>query len=303
MKNNWPKISIVTPSYHQAKFLEQTISSVLNQDYPNLEYMVFDGGSTDGSAEIIRRYEPYLTYWESKQDNGQAHALNKGFSRATGDILAWINSDDRYLPGALYGVATQFVQQKMDFLYGGCALRSEERPQQITVRMPQSAHLNTTDLTVSDYIDQPSSFWSRRVWEAAGPLDESMHYAFDWDFFVKAYLSFPLVCSEGVYSVYRFHADHKSLTGGEARLNEIMSVVRRHATKEWIQVYEDVYFRLRPRLQRLIKNYGWLTKIKGGGRLFNKLRPLAAAPFVRRYGALKVAIAAEMLDFDPHIRR
>lgn len=122
----WPRITIVTPSYQQAAFLEETLRSVLLQNYPNLEYIVIDGGSKDGSAEIIARYAPHLAYSQSQPDSGQADAINQGFARATGDILGWINSDDFLLPGALYAVARAFRSQSPDIVYGDALNYHEE---------------------------------------------------------------------------------------------------------------------------------------------------------------------------------
>ena len=115
----YPKISIITPSYNQGQFLEQTILSILSQDYPNLEYIIMDGGSSDNSVEIIRKHEDNLTYWVSEPDKGQSDAINKGFQRATGDILTWLNSDDYYLPGTLHTVAEYFTQHPdVECIYG-----------------------------------------------------------------------------------------------------------------------------------------------------------------------------------------
>ena len=116
--SNYPKIAIVTPSYNQAQFLERTILSVLNQNYPNLEYIIIDGGSTDGSVEIIKKYERYLSYWVSEKENVQADAINKGFQKSTGQILAWLNSDDLYLPNTLVKIMNIFLRNKeITFLY------------------------------------------------------------------------------------------------------------------------------------------------------------------------------------------
>src|SRR5204863_8863247 len=114
------KITIVTPSYNQGRCLEQTILSVIGQQYPNLEYIIMDGGSTDESVEIIKKYERHLAHWESEKDRGQAHAINKGFALATGTIFGWVNSDDFYLPGTLPFVADQLNPRKPEFLFGNC---------------------------------------------------------------------------------------------------------------------------------------------------------------------------------------
>ncbi len=179
-----PKISIVTPSFKQAGFIERTIRSVLDQSYPNLEYYVQDGGSEDGTTEVLERYADRLTGWESRQDNGQAQAINLGFARTSGEIMAWLNSDDILFPGSLAYVADYFNRHpKVDVVYGHRIL-IDENDQQIGRWM-----LPTHDddvLSWADYIPQETLFWRRRIWEkAGGQIDESFRFAMDWDMLVR----------------------------------------------------------------------------------------------------------------------
>lgn len=181
---NFPKISVVTTSYNQGKFLEEAIKSVLNQRYPNLEYIVIDGGSRDGSVEIIKKYEKEITYWVSEKDKGQSHAINKGFAKSTKDIMAWLNSDDILLPGTLELVAAEFVKKpKIDIIYGDRYVIDEKSVKKAfylarPVKGPSLYYFNT--------IPQETVFWRRRIWEKLKyGLDENMLFALDYDLFVR----------------------------------------------------------------------------------------------------------------------
>jgi glycosyltransferase involved in cell wall biosynthesis len=229
-----PKITVVTPSYNQAPFLEQTIRSVLGQLYDNLEYIVIDGGSNDGSVEILQRYASQLTYWVSEKDRGQAEALNKGFSRATGDIFCWLNSDDFLLPGALAEVARAF-REPVDFIYGDCISFSDKGTRSLVNRPPEHSR---ELLTIVDYVVQPSSFWRRSLWEKTGRLSEELHYAFDWEWFLRADLLGKFQKVGFIFSGYRFHDAHKSSHGGEKRAREIVSVAHSHGGEDAARHYQ-----------------------------------------------------------------
>jgi FkbM family methyltransferase len=179
-----PKISIVTPSFRQAGFIERTMKSVLDQCYPNLEYHVQDGGSDDGTAAILERYGPRLASWDSRRDGGQSEAINLGFARATGDIMAWLNSDDLLLPGALAVVADYFeAHPEVDVVYGH-RLLVDENDQEIG-RWIMPSHSDAV-LSWADYIPQETLFWRRRIWDnAGGRIDESFRFAMDWDLLVR----------------------------------------------------------------------------------------------------------------------
>ena len=167
----WPRVSVVTPSYNQGRFIEETIRSVLLQGYPELEYIVIDGGSTDGSVDVIRRYEPWLTYWVSEADRGQSHAINKGWARATGEVLAYINTDDCYLPGAV-ATARGRVPASPD---AGHGLRHasivDEAGKELSTWEARPFDLKTM-LCLGSVVPQPATFFSPQSWTSLGYLNE-----------------------------------------------------------------------------------------------------------------------------------
>lgn len=189
--SNLPLITIVTPSYNQGGFLEQTICSVLDQDYLNIEYIVIDGGSTDNSLEILHKYADHLEFWESIADRGQAHAINKGLQRANGEILGWLNSDDVLLPGTVNRIATAFEKHpEVEVIYGRIE-RINDRGEVIpTPLLPKDKVVFSKQLIVGEcVVNQPGSFWRRRIMEKDGLLDESLVYALDYEYWIRLALS------------------------------------------------------------------------------------------------------------------
>ncbi|QNP59010.1 FkbM family methyltransferase [Paenacidovorax monticola] len=175
-----PSISMVTPSFQQARFVGRTIDSVLSQNYPRLDYFVQDGGSTDGTADVLKSYGDRLTGWVSQKDGGQSQAINLGFARASGEIMAWLNSDDLLMPGALHRVGEYFAQHpEVDVVYGNRILIDEEDRE--IGRWVLPAHDDEV-LSWADFIPQETLFWRRSIWEkAGGRIDESFRFAMDWD--------------------------------------------------------------------------------------------------------------------------
>jgi len=208
-----PKISIVTPSFNQGQFLEETIRSVLDQNYPNLEYLVIDGGSTDQSIDIIRKYEHRLTYWESEKDRGQVHAINKGLARATGVIFAYINSDDLYLPGAFAAVERYFAEHPaVEWVCGDTEMFGEgQRTEVVSAVVPKSA---AHCLSWAYKAPQPGHFW-RRDLVGAG-FDEAWRYDFDHDLYVRLLLAGHECKHIPVsFARYRLHANSKTVAETE----------------------------------------------------------------------------------------
>ncbi len=207
---SWPKISIVTPSYNQAEFLEKTILSILNQNYPNLEYIIIDGGSTDGSVELIKKYEKYLTYWINEPDNGQADAINKGFKISSGDLLAYLNSDDEFLPNALHIVAENFRRYPtVSVFYGNGYLIDENdnilREDRFTPFIKIGLIYGGTGFC------QPSLFWKRDAYIKVDGIDQDFKFCMDLDLLAKFSinkLKFRYIKEH--LSIYRFHPRSKT---------------------------------------------------------------------------------------------
>src|ERR1043166_5141889 len=179
-----PRISVITPSFNQAPFLEAALRSVLDQYYSNLEYLVLDGGSSDGSVEIIRRYESQLAYWHSRKDAGQADAIATGFSMATGEIFCWLNSDDLLLPGALQFAGEFFRDRpRIDFLYGNRIVIDEDGRE--IARHVWPWHLTRAHWALGQPLAQERCFWRRALYEKAGGIDRSRFFVMDYDLFFR----------------------------------------------------------------------------------------------------------------------
>jgi len=178
-----PSISVVTPSYNQAAFLEETIRSVLLQGYPNLEYLVMDGGSSDGSVEIIKKYEKYLAYWTSQKDAGPSDAIRKGFEKATGSILAYLNSDDLYLPGTLHHLVNRLRTTGADVAYGNMYWIDEQS--RIVAERRQTPFSRLAYMYGGADLQQPAMIWSNEIYHLAGGMDPSFQVAFDTDLFAR----------------------------------------------------------------------------------------------------------------------
>jgi glycosyltransferase involved in cell wall biosynthesis len=209
-RNNWPTISIVVPSYNQGCFLEETLRSILLQNYPSIELIVIDGGSKDETVDIIKKYEHWIAYWVSEKDKGQSDAINKGFKKATGEIITWINSDDLLLSGSLHKVAEYFstLPETIGLIHGGVQLFNEKK--QIEERFTYLTPSRESYLGGMVF-SQPSAFFKKKWLVHAGYLNNDLHYGMDYDFFMRLSLLCDFYPVKDVFAKYRLHDHSKSM--------------------------------------------------------------------------------------------
>lgn len=220
-KRNYPKISVITPSFNQGKFIQETIESVLSQNYPNLEYFIIDGGSTDKTLKILKSYGNKIR-WLSEKDKGQTNAINNGLKKVTGDIISYINSDDVYLPNTFNTVAEFFMRNEETQWLSGDYFIIDEKGKKIQSYIASYKKLlrrNPTfnKLAIANYVIQPSTFWRRSLLKNIGLFDESLYYCMDYDYWMRIIQKYPLHVLDNHFSLFRLHQQSK---GGENFVNQ-----------------------------------------------------------------------------------
>lgn len=233
-EDEMPKITIVTPSYNQACFLERTIRSVLDQGYPNLEYIVVDGGSTDESVEIIKDYERYLSYWVSEPDQGQAHAINKGLKKATGDWVTWQNSDDIFYPGAFQGLArAASINPRADLIIGDMMLIDENDREIRDIRYVRPTY--SALLAEGMVLTNQAAFWRRSVHAEIGFLNETLECGFDYEWFLRLLQRYKAQHVSQIWGGLRMHCATKTSRMPETFAEEYHAIRASRRASRWLR--------------------------------------------------------------------
>lgn len=291
----WPRVSIVTPSYNQGHFIEETIRSVLLQGYPDLEYIVIDGGSSDFSSRLIRKYEAWLSYWVSEPDRGQTEAIKKGWSRATGDILAYINADDSYLQGAVSTAMDAFCARPDAGMVYGTAVIVDDAGSELRAWQAQPFDLRHM-LTVGSIVPQPSTFFSATALERVGSLNDEWQMIMDYELCIRLGMRYPAICVPRTLARFRAHDESKSRLRFEAMANELTRFVRAFAPdgmspRAWRRIrratLSRIYFELTlaylaQEKQEAVKASTQLLRSILADPLWTFRRPLLAAHLARR---------------------
>ncbi|BAZ47945.1 family 2 glycosyl transferase [Nostoc sp. NIES-4103] len=251
--SEWPKISIVTPNYNYDRFLEETIRSVLLQGYPNLEYIIIDGGSTDNSIEIIKKYEPWLTYWVSEPDQGQSNAINKGFKQATGLIFNWLNSDDALMPNALIHLGQIFsLNPDIDWISGGRMIKDEDGTFK-EVHLTWQISWPLYSIGLPDF-PQEATFFSANIWEKIGGLDETLECGLDVLFFYQVLVLSKIgVFTQAPFSILNIHPEQKTyrlrnIGNQESHEKLVPIIISTYESKFWDRLlrtrFSDIIFQI-----------------------------------------------------------
>jgi GT2 family glycosyltransferase len=273
-------VSIVTPSFNQARYLEATIQSVLSQDYPRIEYIVVDGASNDGSVDIIKKYENRLAFWISEKDKGQADAINKGFARAKGDIFAWLNSDDYYSPNAISAAVKVFEENPDVVLVYGDMLAVDEYGQ--TINVLKYKQLSLEDLLCFQIIGQPAVFFRREAFEKTGGLNTTFHFLLDHHLWIRIAQQGKILHVPQTWAAARYHAEAKNRAkaaefGREAF--HILDGVNRQP--ELVSAFSNVERRARASAHRIDARY-----LLDGGQSFSALKAWTRAMLIHPPTAL-----------------
>ncbi len=292
----WPRVSVITPSYNQGQFIEETIRSVLLQGYPDIEYMIIDGGSTDQSLEVIRKYEPWLAYYVSEPDRGQTHAINKGLLRATGEILAYINTDDCYLNGAIATAAREFcARPAVGMVYGTAAIVNEHDRWTTWNARPFDLKMM---FTVGNIVPQPAAFFSKSAMQKAGYLNEEWHMIMDYEFCIRIGAQVPSVCVRRTLAKFRNHPQSKSRLRFEETTQELIRFVAHFSPDQismpdWETIKPTVMSRIHYELALCYVAQGHQWAFKGLQQL---LESLALDPlFALRHPVLTAHIMKRVL--------
>jgi glycosyltransferase involved in cell wall biosynthesis len=249
-KVEWPRITVVTPSFNQGEFVEAALRSVLLQAYPNLEYIVLDGGSTDGSAAIIERYAPHLEYWHSRKDDGQAAAVRSGFEMATGEILCWLNSDDILLPGSLRKVGEFFGNHpSVDFLYGNRLVIDREG--EVIGQHVWPWLLTRSHWAIGQPVAQECCFWRKELYSRVGGINPNRFFILDYDLFFRMWRVGRFRKTSAFLGCIRQHEATKNTLQQDVRLREMAEARLLFSLKEPGYVMARVLNRI-DRLQRLL---------------------------------------------------
>ena len=250
----WPKISIVTPSFNQGPFIEETIRSVLLQGYPDIEYIIMDGGSTDGSLEIIKKYEKWLSHWHSGPDKGQSNAINRGFEIAKGDIFAWLNSDDHYCPDALKRVAIASRDLRNTSAVVGSCRQIDHVYKRTSIILPRSL---SREALIPWYfgenqIAQPSCFMAAWAVKKAGPIREDLHYVFDYEYWLRLVVLAPFLRLEECLSEISVHPGIKPLQSPGKSFAELIRVMFKTGNEDVAKTILESTWERKHRLEEIL---------------------------------------------------